>query len=398
MAGGPATQSPGAGGGEVLLISFPHHLLHAIAALLFERRKTGVPDQAPATFLVWSFNASDHASGSDFRGLVARALRRFPRFSVCFPSLAERVSALSPYRLLCRRAEWIRRRLGENRVSGCYFSHDASADHTAQALMQAFPEGRRICFGDPPGFLHPPYTVERPTIVDGGWLRNAFWASRLRGTGEIHRADLSLVAIDFRRDAGSASGELVERVPRGVFLEVIAALADGLESDAPPCGGLLSRARAGEARQTAAHLLVLGNFAASRMMSPARELALYQDICAACVPEGEAVYLKPHYGMSARLTADILQGLAGYGAELLPEGFRRVPVELLPGLPGRCRIISVSSSSALLAFLYGEDVVHALTSERIERYFDSSYVKYMRDSNQSIVDAVAQARAIARAN
>lgn len=373
-------------GGEVLLVSFPHHLLHAIAALVFERRRTGVPETAPATLLVWSFTAADHAPGSGFRRFLALALRLFPQFSVCFPSRWERLWALSPYRLLRQRTAWIRRRLGVDRVPACYFSHDASADHTAQALMQAYPEGRRICYGDPPGFLHPPYTVECPTIVDGGWLRNAFWGSRLRGVNEIYRAEAALVAIDLRHHA--APHVVVERVPKEVFLEVLTGLAEGLAGQG---AGACGRGLGGEQGRVT-RLLVLGNFAASRMMSQANELALYRDICAAHVPAGEGVYLKPHYGMSARMVSYILQGLTSHGAGLLPDGCGQVPVELLPGISGQCRILSVSSSSALIAYLYGESVVHALTRERIERYFHPQYVRYMCDSNQAVVDAVEQAR------
>jgi len=381
----------------VLLISFPHHLLHAIAALVFERRRTGVPEKAPATFLVWSFKTADHAFGSDFRRFLALTLRLFPQFAVCFPSRRERLWALSPYRLIRRRAAWIRQRLGSRGTPACYFSHDASADHTAQALLQAFPEGRRICFGDPPGFLHSPFTAARPTIVDGGWLRNTFWGSRLRGISEIYRADMALVAIDFLCDTGSELHGAIERVPRGVFLEVLADLAGGLAEDGTRCG-VFSWAGGRDGRPQAACLLVLGNFAASRMMSPESELSLYQDICATLVPEGSTVYLKPHYGMSVRMTEYIRRGLAGYGAELLPEALRQVPVELLTGLPGgKCRILSVSSSSALIAHLYGENVVHALTTERIERYFRLKYVRYMRDSNQAVIKAVVQAQAVAQA-
>lgn len=360
----------------LLLISFPHQLLHAIAAVEYDRERRSVPSDRPAVVLYWSHTSSDHARKSEMRAMLMRAVSSFPWITVLFPSYATRLIRLSPYRRVDSRAASIRGMKGVYGVDAIYFAHDASADHTAQALLQAFPDAHAVCFGDPPGFIFP--TGRAPLVrgrAQAPSMKRRFWTRRLRHVQSWRQPDEYVVALDM---SGLATQSNVTLLSREALFRTLVRIRAGLPEIAAAEAEVLRAAGFG------ASLLVISNLSGSGLMSAESELTLYVDICKEHAEPGSAVLLKRHAGSSDSFVQKLQEALRDFQVISLPEALQRKPLELFSNLLTYARVLSVSSSSALIAHLYGTHVVNVLTEERIRRYFFPEYVDYMSEASRAI--------------
>lgn len=361
---------------SLLLISFPHQLLHALSALRYYRMREGVPAQAPVIILVWAHQSSEHAADSSFRKILDYTIREFTFVSLVFPTLIERCFHLSPFRTLIDRIKWLRNRFINFSIDAVFFAHDASADQTAQLLLQSFQNATAVCFGDPPGFLYPPFHLH----YQGALFKRGFWKSRARGISSQRIPDLSIVAVDFYDNRRSAGGNVLV-LPREVILETLATLQSGLEKAK---GNLEFRHESIVKKEGPLDILLLSNFSESGLADGDRELELYGDICENFCAPGGRLLIKPHFGTSSGFLKKLRSRLASHETEIFPAFEGRVPIELFPNLVRRGNVISVSSSSILLSSIFQSKVCHALTAERIRKYFKADRVAYMLEANRLI--------------
>ena len=121
-------------------------------------------------------------------------------------------------------------------------------------------------------------------------------------------------------------------------------------------------------------------------MSPKTEIAMYFEICSRYVPAGRKVLIKTHSGAKRNSGSELVSRLSAsaFEAELLPVTTQHLPIELLPELISRCNIVSVSSASSLISYLFNTEVIHALSADIIRKYFKDSSVEYMVDANNRI--------------
>lgn len=361
---------------SLLLISFPHQLLHALSALRYYRIRKGIPEQAPAIIFVWSYQSSQHTPNSSFRKILDCAIRDFHFVTLVFPTLTERRYRLSSLRTLIDRVGWIRTRLRSFVIDAIFFAHDASADRTAQVLMQSFPEADAICFGDPPGFLYPQFHLQHQRT----FLKRMVWGSRARGLSSLRSPTLSIVTIDFYNNGSTSDGDVLV-LPREIVLETLTSLQRGIEQIKKELQ-FGYRKLVGNARYI--NILLLSNFSESGLAEIEDELALYSDICSNCNSSGGKLFIKPHFGTSPRFLKKLANGLSSHRPEIFPTLAGQIPIELLPNLVEQSNIISVSSSSVLLSHLFKKQISHALTATRIQRYFKADRVAYMLEANQFI--------------
>ncbi len=329
--------------------------------------------------LIWSHQWHQHREGSAFRVFFDAALKDYSNVSVVFPGTRCRLARLSPYRKVVDRAQFLRQLLVGGPVEACYFSHDVSADRTAQALLHAFPAARRVCYGDPPGFLYPDDPVARSGYFPKHPVKAAFWATRVRGLGIQYSPDQAIIAIDFR-DRSDAVGA-VHVLERGDLLETLRRIRRGLDRCLPD---RLPGPPAVPGRPSM-KVLLLGNFTSSRMTSWRDEMQLYEEICAEHVRPDEILCVKPHPGTDAAFMRQLIPRLGVRDARIFPDGGLGLPIELFEEFMAGGSVISVSSSSVLIAYLFDCPVVHGLTDGLVRRFFRPQYVLPMLNSNQAIV-------------
>lgn len=365
----------------VMMVSFPHQLLHALCALEHDRVINAIPTDTPAVLVLWSYEASDHEPDSRTRQFFATALHQYPFISTLIFSRQERDGPLSPYRNLMKRARWLEQRLSE--IGGCstfYYAHDASSDHTSQAFMQALRPGRIICYGDAPGFLYPSYPPERPRApLSLRGFKELFWRSRLRNVKTWLTAEKALIAINF--------DDQVEGIP---YPEPVVIPADAvmhtlhsLKKTFPEIDEFEQHVI--QAGYSTTALLILSNFTRSKFTSQKNELALYIDICKEHVTTRELLYIKKHAGTDSAFVTQLLDALGEYRVQPFPEHLEHLPIELFTVLNQQCKVISVSSASALLALSSDSSVIHALTRQHIGSLFVPAQRQYMNSANDRIM-------------
>lgn len=376
----------------LLLVSFPHQLLHAISALKYDRMLHSIPEDAPVTILIWSYQFLNHSSRAKIRKVFFQALQGFSQVKILFPTLFERIFYLSPYRLITDRASWIRRQLKAENYSVFYYSHDESADHTAQAVMQALPEARRVCFGDPPGFLYPTCNfLQKNKDGHKNTVKQRIWQSRLCGLKNWLSASELIIAVDFRLPCEAVEMSIVHVMPSQFLVETLNRLKSGFQ-DAAAIESLLLEEWAGY--ESMPFLLLISNLSASGLTTEQREVALYVDICQAYVSPGETIYIKPHIGTSREFLNQLISKLGLYRVIVFPVAIQQLPIEFFSALLARSHILSVSSSSALISKLFGYNVAHALDEERIRQFIEPDCHSEMTKANSAIIRKISKPSAL----
>lgn len=368
---------------KILYISFPHQLLHALAAVNHERLEN--PDQANASMaiIVWCYDAAQHLPNSLFRQQFAAMLQAYSEIDLWIPSYLSRITQLSPLRQLRARSLSFNQRFEGRSIGLIAYSHDISVDHTAQALFQAWPNSRRVCFGDPPGFLYSDNEIEEARVLKKSVLRYFISGKRSPDDGINWRfADSNRVAVLF----GDETSGPVTEVPLTVLNETLKRLQIGLKQIDDNCRQWLEHQIPKSVRPC---LLLLSNLTESGITTAEAEIELYQTIVRTSLPPGSYILIKPHPGTSNRMQRTIAKSMHAYRVSVLPQGIGLAPVELLPSLISSCRIYSISSASVLLTKLFGADTVsHQLTDDLIQTYFDPRWHSHFFRANRSIQKAL----------
>jgi hypothetical protein len=377
---------------DLILVSFPHQLLHAIAALRMERLRRGIAVDDPLTVWVWSYQAKEHLASSRFRSLFSQMLKGLPEARLSIPGYLTRQWALCPQRSVTDRARYLAKHLVTTLPRLVVYSHDVGSDHTAQALLQAARVADAICFGDPPGFIYSQEEIHRSAAYRPSLMRQLF-RNRLSSDAclDWRFADISWVAVDFARGAETeqAPGPPTRVIPLEVLRQTLQLLLEGVEQRA----SLQQRVLAQFPEKCVPRLLLLSNFTESRMTSRSQELLLYGELIRQYARPDDWVLVKPHAGTSPSFVRRLVASLAGYRLSVLPSALSTLPVEMLDEILKRCDVISVSSASALLTLLdTAASVTHGLTDALIEQYFAPEWVVRFQVANQSILKAVGALR------
>ncbi|WP_155989946.1 MULTISPECIES: hypothetical protein [Pseudomonas] len=377
------TLSPASAGKEVILISSPHQLLHALCALRFDRESRNIARETPATLVLWSYQLMDHSPNSKSRQFFDAALKSFPFITGVLPSLKERKGPLSAYRKLSKRAEWLREYLNitPGECAAFYYSHDASSEHTAQAFMQALSAKRNICYGDSPGFLYPNIKPPAPTFdISLRGLKHFFWFTRVNIAAEWIAAETALTVIDFDDLDRTLPHPKHTIIPTEILVQTLTTLKQFF---APVLQ--LEQEIGARSKTEPTWVLILSNFTSSKLTSESDELELYVQICSEHVLPGGTIYIKKHAGTPAVFVTQLLRRLENYNAKKLPDSLDCLPIEFLSQVLETCGIISVSSASALLSLLQAPNLIHALTAENIDMFFRPAHKEYMTIANKQIL-------------
>ncbi|HAU1190862.1 TPA: hypothetical protein U6330_001115 [Legionella pneumophila] len=374
-------------GGAVILLSFPHQLIHALAALHTDRERRGINKDAPVLIFIWSYRWFDHRKNSSFLEIINK-LSKIENCQLYIPSLLQRVFGLSEFRVLKQRVKYVNKIISLKDYDSFYYSHDFSADHTAQVFMQAFPNIYKVCFGDPPGFLYKNYTsiAECMENIKTG-LKGIFWKSRLKNIEKWHGYDKAYVAMNLSTDVQSYP-LLTTTIPNVNFINLLNRLKNNLPTLEQEEHAFIETLESFNQNKIF-QLLVLSNFTESGLISRENELKLYLELCHRHCPPGSTIIIKPHILSNPAFLESLKSSLGKYQVILFPENLRCVPLEMLTELLSKCNIISVSSSSIFLSYLYGKErIVHALTLSDVRQFFNEESYAQMSEATQTIINTL----------
>lgn len=370
---------------DILFLSFPHQLLHAISALKYERSKSEQPFNGPVIVLVWAYRAVEHLPGSRFRHLFNKLLLGLPWVKLIFPGYLTRQFSLSPHRSIFQRVRCLNRQFHEKDVRLIGYAHDISLDHTAQVVLQAFPLAKALCFGDTPGFLYSRAEIESSIVFRPSFIKSLFRNQANTDSGIRWRfADENIVAIHF--DSKTPPDEACTKVlPPEMLKLTLQTMCEGLETERREQKLFLQQL----GTATSPRLLLISNFSESNLTTRRSELNMYRELINRHALARDVIVIKPHAGSPSNMVRRIAASLPRLRIVQLPKSLQFIPIEMLDVILRGSHTLSVSSSTALISLLYGpEHSIHALTDEVIERYFAPGSRAAFQAANKMIVDAI----------
>lgn len=378
----------------VISVAFPHQLLLAITAVLRHRRADGLREDAPAVLFVWSHSDLSSEEAGEKQKVIEELVSQFPWIETRFLSRQENRSLLSK-KTVKAKTFFLRERLDWDSYSQVFYAHDLSIDFVAQAVMQACPSAERICYGDPPGILY-----ARDFYLSLMYPRGIKW-STLRAPVSFFRGIAARAAAWYRLPANdrvltaSTAVLMLPCDPSGTALrktrllipplhEVRAIrerMAAGLSLIKKPLSQLNDKLIDGSEK----HLLLTSNLAESNISTPDQELCLYEKLVQRHVPSGGVVFIKPHAGSDIE-RLEVLNGrLADRNPTIILKGeLRFVPIELLLDRLGVTSVVSVSSASLTISYLFEFSKIYQLDDDLIDKYVLASKHAWMKESNSMI--------------
>jgi hypothetical protein len=254
----------------------------------------------------------------------------------------------------------------------------------AQLMASAFPQARRVCFGDVFGMVH--WRRERLAYAgvavkalprlnpdDAGEALRWACAERDAGRGSLqellaereiapHLAALGIPIDQF----GDYFDSVPLRVyPRAVVLDVLRECAASAEE----LGHYIKSILAAHADRPK-FLLLTANFAEADDLSPETDVAMYAAVVRESCPPGSTILLKTHPGETIP-RAERLRGLLApdYLVVELDRRFRRYPIEIWTEAVQQCGIVCITSPAVTLAYFYGKKVFQPLDEAFINRWW-----------------------------
>lgn len=289
------------------------------------------------------------------------------------------------------RAKFLKRKLKKYPIDEIFFSHDLSSDFWNQALMQAFPKAKRICYGDALGLVYSQnyfsqlmYQItNKNKIIFHNVLarikRNLIYPSKKNqlqaqeailaipcdpGKDFLTQCKLSIIS---RNDLKQCIADLANCIP-----EFKTHMQDIISNSPNPC-----------------YLLMHSNFTESKLTTIESEIALYKEILSTHAPKGSTVIIKPHPAHNPELFLLIINALKEeYKIEIVNQQYHHLPIELAESLVLGCEVLSVSYSSISLPYLYDKQVKHVLTQELVNQYFSIEKMSWFIESNNLYISMI----------
>lgn len=119
------------------------------------------------------------------------------------------------------------------------------------------------------------------------------------------------------------------------------------------------------------------------------EVAMYIETIYENSPKGSTIFIKLHPRKNMSFGDHLLPVLMkDYNVIIINKGqFKSIPIEFWKPLIERCKIISFSSSSLSLKYIYGKDVVSGLSVEKIKKYIFKKYQKVVENDYYLVSEA-----------
>jgi hypothetical protein len=253
------------------------------------------------------------------------------------------------------RIKAIQRLFGTSHYDEIFYPHDV-VGHLYQLLCLAYPDARRICFGDAMG------------IVFQKKFRLGLLGLKPPTDQSNNSCRPDIAALILPVDQ---SGGFLEKVPlivcrKDTVLEVI----DECIQATPELQRYLRRLSK-ISRGRTRFLLLTENNAEAQFIDFRREIKMYIDLVVSQVEPNGVVFLKGHPGETLPRNEHLCHSLRGKVEVVeLDKRFKRYPVELFGDFLDGCKVICMSYPTLSLKYLYNIDVVNPADESFIKKWFN----------------------------
>lgn len=381
----------------VAYVASPLHVLSALAAI-----KTFHPSEPIRVTLVVNYPTVGADVLDELYGIAKVMTEGLPLVDACVAVSNETVGPLAGRIDVEAAAKEFRALTGFGDVSEIYYFHDVMGVF-APMLAQAYPNARRICFGDCLGIAYErqyhlsTLGVEVPKSIatrDPALGKPSWWeriCTTVTGARPPEFGDLSKLPFGQCSTLPHAaalilpideSGGFVADIPRPpVAKALVLSILNDLIARCHAFRDYESSLLAGR-EQADKFVLLMECNAEGEFLTFEREVEMYCAIIEQYCPPGSAVFLKPH--PAERFPrCDAIRSKFGNRYELIEfdARFKRYPIEFANRLVRNSTTISTSYPSLSLTYLYDATVIQPMDDAYIETWYSPHLWDFLRHSN-----------------
>lgn len=250
-----------------------------------------------------------------------------------------------------------RQAIGREQIDQIYYCHDVTG-FAASLAMRAYPDARRIMYGDGLGQV-----LDKPRVIAvyGGvpWTRELKRQNRLKNEPDAQAAVMALPA-DVTGEG--FYGKELQVVPKALVLEIIERLWQSAPELRQYCAAILQRSRAPR------YIFALPYLHDCGLATIDNEIAFYAKALEN-VPRGSSIVLKPHPFNVTSLESRIIGALGTeYVFETVPPSVARLPLEIWLGAVESFEFISFGYTSVSFRYLFGKSSICEWSREMIDQF------------------------------
>lgn len=278
----------------------------------------------------------------------------------------------------------LKKHIGEVNFDEIYYAHDIEGG-LFQFLCAAYPNAKRICFGDALGNVyekevHLSFLRGQPTQV----ISKLTFKSKIKKTIEkvnklakpAIKGKTNLILKEFKPNGAALilpvdqSGNFLRNTPLTVckketLMEVLETCISNSKNLQVYIREIIQKYK-----NRKLFLLLTDNLAEGNFINFDREIDMYCSIIKEYCGQESVVFLKSHPGETLPRNKKIKEALVGkYEIVELDKKFKRYPIELFRELVTNCKVICMSYPVLSLKYLYDVDVIQPMDSAFIEKWF-----------------------------
>jgi hypothetical protein len=350
----------------------PIHVVSSIAAI-----RTLHAGQLPEVSFLVHWPSMSTQGVQEIRDVIAAISTNFPFISNFLALSGPEKDALVSRESTAEIIADLVTRVG-NGYQALYYAHDMEGG-LFHLLSTAFPNAKRICFGDALGNVY-----ERH--FHAGLLQNANPEPAKSGVRERLAQPLRTIFSRFGRKGRTASqsrphaaalilpvdqsGGFLKGVDLSICQEtIVRETIDDCILSARELQGYVDDLL-GKYKKEIKFVLLTDNFAEGGYLELKKEIEMYCSIVRDLCPSKSVVFLKSHPGETLHKNQVIKDELSdAFDVVELDTRFKRYPIELWKALVMNCSTICLSYPVLSLKYLYGIDVLQPMDDVFIEKWF-----------------------------
>ena len=289
-----------------------------------------------------------------------------------------------------RMIEKFRKIIGCDHVDEVYFCHNL-VGKVSDLCLQAYPSATRITTGEGTG-----------QVYDAGYLtflnKNSEKSLRQRVSNIVHSVQkfasrplptplgpetkiVAMLPTDW--NGKFSENKTIIIVPRELVKNILTRCLAGQKDLLEYCRSILNSSNPPR------FILILSCWSAGGFMDLEAEIAMNLEIVHAHIPKGSTIIIKPHPFSKSPLTQGVLNRIKNeYDVRVVPDEFKRYPLELIQPLCESCEIIAFSTIVLSLDFLFGKKVINPMNEELMKKFIDSRMRYSIEDSWQWLTGSV----------
>ncbi len=283
-----------------------------------------------------------------------------------------------------------RKVIGIDHADEVYFSHNLVGKVT-DLCIQAYPNAERITSGEGTGQV---YTDEYLTYLNRMNKKSLKYdvlvlinkIKKIVSYPPQTRLGSETQIVAFLPTDWNGKFSLNKKiiiVPRSIVKEIINTCSKDQTTLLSYCKNMIEQSRPPR------FILLLSCWSEAGYMQPDTEIAMNIEIIHTNIPRGSTIFIKSHpssrFPVAEGVTNQIIND---YNVHIVPQEFKRYPLELMEILIEQCQVISFSTVILSIRYLFEKEVINPINEGLMKKFFPERTWYIIEDTRQWFSGAI----------